>query len=116
MPPLAGVLFLRDERSRASDAAAPADRSQEKHQEPCRVLLHNDDYTPAEYVVVLLREVFGLGWWKAMLTMMKAHATGTALVGLFPEHEARQRVDSALTRARGDGWPLRLSVEPGGSR
>lgn len=38
---------------------------QPNRQERWRVLLQNDDYTPAEYVVVNLREVFRLGWWKA---------------------------------------------------
>jgi ATP-dependent Clp protease adaptor protein ClpS len=117
--PLAGVLFLRDQRSGVPDvrdATDPAEREKEKRQEPCQVWLHNDDYTPAESVVVILREAFGLGWWKATLTMLKAHATGSALVGVFPEDEARRRVDSAHARAREQGWPLRLSVVPGETR
>lgn len=116
MPSLAGILFLRDDRSgRAGlkDASESEERSREKRQEPWEVWLHNDDYTPIEYVVGILRDVFGLGWWKATLTTLRAHAAGSALVGRYPAEEAQRRVDAAHARARGDGWPLRLSAEPG---
>jgi ATP-dependent Clp protease adaptor protein ClpS len=111
-----GILFLRDARSPLPDlrdAKEEAPEGQPARQEPWRVWLHNDDHTPMEYVVVVLREVFSLGWWKATTTMLKAHAVGVALVGRFPREEAQRLVETAHARARGDGWPLRLSAEPG---
>ena len=88
---------------------APGDQA--RRQEPVEVWLHNDDITPAEYVVAILQEVFALGWWKANVIMLKAHVTGDAVVGTFPRKEADAKVDAAEQRARGDGWPLRLSVQ-----
>ena len=87
-------------------------REQAKREAPWRVLVHNDDYTPAEYVVGVLREIFRLGWWRAATTMLRAHATGVAPVGRYPAEEAQRLVAMAHDRARGDGWPLRFSAEP----
>ena len=82
-----------------------------RREEPARVWLHNDDVTPADYVVKVLERVFTLGWWKANWIMVKAHVTGQALVGLFPRKEAETRVAAVHQGARQDGWPLRLSIE-----
>jgi ATP-dependent Clp protease adaptor protein ClpS len=82
-----------------------------RRREPVEVWLHNDDYTPAEYVVTVLEQVFALGWWKANWIMVKAHATGHAIVGRYPRQEADNKVARAQDQARADGWPLRLTVE-----
>ena len=85
---------------------------EEEVRKPWRVLLHNDDVTPAEYVVKVLEEVFGLGTLKATWVMLRAHVTGVAVVGLYEPEEARRRVELAHSRARSDSWPLHLSCEP----
>ena len=89
------------------------DKAKEKAQrkKPVEVRVHNDDYTPAEYVVRILEEVFKLGVWKATYVMMRAHLTGQATVGVYPRAKAEKLVATAEERARGDGWPLRLSIE-----
>ena len=81
-------------------------------QQPWRVWLHNDSVTPMDYVVGILREVFDLGWSKATWAMLKAHVSGLAEVGLFAAGEARERIDAAHARAKGDAWPLLFSCEP----
>jgi ATP-dependent Clp protease adaptor protein ClpS len=86
-----------------------------RKREPVEVWLHNDDYTPADYVVTVLENVFALGWWKANWIMVKAHATGHAIVGRYPRREAQKKVDRAQGQARSKGWPLRLSVEDPGT-
>ena len=78
---------------------------------PVRVLLLNDDFTPAEYVVKVLGQEFGLGAGKATWIMLKAHVTGRAVVGHYPREEASARVQAAQQRARADGWPLQFSIE-----
>ena len=78
---------------------------------PVRVLLLNDDFTPAEYVVNVLEQEFGLGAGKAAWIMLKAHVTGRAVVGHYPREEADARVQAAQQRARADGWPLQFSME-----
>ena len=76
-----------------------------------RVLLLNDDFTPADYVVRVLEQEFGLGSAKGTWIMLKAHVTGRAVVGQYPREEADAKVQAAHQRARGDGWPLQFSVE-----
>jgi ATP-dependent Clp protease adaptor protein ClpS len=80
--------------------------------EPWRVLLHNDDFTPIEFVVAVLHEVFGLGFVRATRVMLTAHVTGLATVDVLPRRAAESRVSLAEARARAAGWPLRFSVEP----
>ena len=111
------VLLFRDARSAADlrDATDAKATDQPRRDEPWRVLLHNDDYTPAEYVVKILREVFRLGLFKATTAMLRAHIAGIAPVGSFPKDEAHRLIAIAHDRARSDGWPLRLSAEPGES-
>lgn len=87
------------------DAKAKAERKK-----PVEVWLHNDDYTPAEYVVRILEDVFKLGFWKANWVMARAHFAGESLVGVYPRGKAEKLVAAAEGRARSDGWPLRLSI------
>ena len=79
---------------------------------PWRVVLHNDDYTPMEYVTKLLHRVFRLGWARSLMVMAKAHSSGRAEVAILPRDEATERIEEAHARARADGWPLRFTQEP----
>ena len=79
---------------------------------PWRVVVHNDDYTPMEYVTKILHEVFKLGWAKSVLIMARAHTSGRAQVAVLPKQEAGERIAEAHARARGDGWPLHFTKEP----
>lgn len=82
-----------------------------RRKKPVEVWIHNDDYTPAEYVVNVLETVFKLGIWKATWVMARAHVTGKAMVGVYPRGKAEEKVAAAEDRARRDGWPLRFSIE-----
>jgi ATP-dependent Clp protease adaptor protein ClpS len=94
------------------DAALADDpEEQERRQEPCRVVVHNDDYTPAEFVTKVLAEVFKLGTVRATWVMVKAHTTGWATVDVLPRHVAEQRVQLATQRAESAGYPLRFTIE-----
>jgi ATP-dependent Clp protease adaptor protein ClpS len=106
-----GVSFLKTGGSSPVLTADPDPDEEARRREPSEVWLHNDSYTPAEYVVDILEHVFGFGWWKANWIMTSAHVTGAAMVGVYPLEEAETKVDAAHARAREDGWPLRLSVQ-----
>lgn len=85
----------------------------EKLEPPCRVLLHNDNVTPIEYVPSLLREIFAIGRARALWVTVKAHAVGYAEVMVEPCPKASAHVDEAHARARADGHMyLHLSAEP----
>ncbi|MBI2192868.1 MAG: ATP-dependent Clp protease adaptor ClpS [Planctomycetes bacterium] len=77
-----------------------------------RVLVHNDDVTPMDYVVRVLRSIFGLEPTHAEQVMLEAHHTGVALVAVLPIELAEFRMDQAHSLARTARYPLRFSCEP----
>jgi ATP-dependent Clp protease adaptor protein ClpS len=79
---------------------------------PYKVLIHNDDITPMEFVVAVLTSVFELSARAAAAVMLEAHYTGLSLVMVLPFEEAKYRVGKAHTLARASGYPLTFSIEP----
>jgi ATP-dependent Clp protease adaptor protein ClpS len=79
---------------------------------PFRVLIHNDDITPFDFVVAVLRAVFYLSGRDALAITTRAHLTGLAYVMTLPFEEAKYRVGKAHTLARSAGYPLTFSIEP----
>jgi len=77
-----------------------------------RVLIHNDDVTPMDFVVRVLQEVFEKGLQDAISIMMEAHHTGVALVEVVPLERAEFRVDKAHSLARAAKVPLKFTYEP----
>ncbi|MBX3162672.1 MAG: ATP-dependent Clp protease adaptor ClpS [Deltaproteobacteria bacterium] len=75
------------------------------------VVLRNDDYTTREFVVELLRDVFDLPEAHAMARMEAAHGQGSAVLGRFAGDTARHKVAEARSRARAQGFPLRIEAE-----
>lgn len=79
---------------------------------PYKVLIHNDDSTPYEFVVGILRNIFALSPAEAELVTFAAHTTGIALVCVLPLSEAKARVGKAHFAASLEGYPLHFSIEP----
>lgn len=77
-----------------------------------RVLIHNDDVTPMDYVVHVLVEVFAKANGEAVRIMNEAHQSGVALVETVPLETAEFHVDKAHSLARTQKLPLTFSYEP----
>src|SRR5262245_47352591 len=77
-----------------------------------RVLVHNDDVTPMDFVVRILVQVFQLDAFRAMKVMWEAHWTGLAHVVTEPLERAEFHVDQARSLSRPRGWPLTFTMEP----
>lgn len=77
-----------------------------------RILIHNDNITPMDFVVYILTNIFFLGTSNAMDIMFKAHITGTAYVQTVSKSEAEKRINKAHTQADAAGYPLQFSMEP----
>ena len=90
---------------------APEEDVETQIDPPCRVLLHNDDVTPYDFVIVVLRTVFKFSFIKAVAVTQRAHVTGMAYVGSYPCEEAKYLVGQAHGMARVEGYPLTLTVE-----
>lgn len=86
---------------------------QETELEPLsRVIIHNDDVTPMNFVVNVLEQIFMLGLDRAMEIMYLAHFKGTAYVQTLPRSEAERRIQQAQLAAMMLGFPLTFSTEP----
>jgi ATP-dependent Clp protease adaptor protein ClpS len=79
---------------------------------PYRVIIYNDDVTPMDFVMKILRSVFLLDSVRALQVMYTAHYQGNAYVQTLPRPEAIQRVGLAETSARLNHYPLQFSIEP----
>jgi ATP-dependent Clp protease adaptor protein ClpS len=77
-----------------------------------RVLIHNDDVTPYDYVIVVLATLFELSRELAEHITWVAHTRGVAPVVTRPRSEAQRLVNRAHFIARLDGFPLTFSLEP----
>jgi ATP-dependent Clp protease adaptor protein ClpS len=79
---------------------------------PYRVIIHNDDVTPMDFVLKILSTVFLLDGLRAFQVMYTAHYHGSAYVQTLPKPEAVKRVGIAHVTARLNGYPLRFTIEP----
>jgi ATP-dependent Clp protease adaptor protein ClpS len=76
-----------------------------------RVLLHNDDYTTMEFVVLVLMDVFNKNEAEAVRIMLSVHKQGLGVCGVYPEEMAETKVAQVHAMARRAGYPLRSSME-----
>jgi len=77
-----------------------------------RVIIHNDDVTPMDFVVNVLTSIFVLAQPDALDVMLIAHYTGAAHVQTLPKTEAEKRINKAHFAAGLEGYPLHFSLEP----
>lgn len=76
-----------------------------------RVLLLNDDYTPMEFVVQILQDIFHKDRSEAERIMLSVHRKGSGLCGIYTYEIAETKVDRILSRAGKAGYPLRCIME-----
>lgn len=77
-----------------------------------RVIIHNDDVTPMDFVMHILVSIFYLDGLHALQVMYTAHYQGSAYVQTLPKPEAQKRINLAHTSARLHGYPLRFTMQP----
>ncbi len=76
-----------------------------------RVLLLNDDYTPCEFVIMLLMQFFSMNQEAAELIMIKVHTKGVGVCGVFPKEIAETKVRLVLDCANENQHPLQCTLE-----
>jgi ATP-dependent Clp protease adaptor protein ClpS len=77
-----------------------------------QVVLLNDDYTPMEFVVVVIQEFFNKDRETATQIMLKIHLDGKGVCGVFSKDVANTKVDQVTEAARKNGHPLQCVCEP----
>jgi len=76
-----------------------------------RVILHNDDYTSMEFVVMILCTIFHKNEGEAEDIMLKIHKKGKAICGLFSKEIARTKANRVKELAKQKEFPLLATVE-----
>ena len=77
-----------------------------------KVILVNDDFTPREFVVMVLKAEFHLTEDQALRVMMTAHQRGVCVVAVFTKDIAEAKATSATDAGRRQGYPLLFTTEP----
>ena len=76
-----------------------------------KVVLHNDDYTPMEFVVLLLEQIFGMSREKATQVMLHVHTRGKGVCGVFTKEIAETKVAQVNDYSRQNQHPLLCAME-----
>lgn len=98
---------------RLTGEAAPESELEIKDElEPLhRVLVHNDDITPYDFVIGVLIRFFKLNARDAEVATLTAHTNGIALVAVLPLSDAQAKVGRAHFAASLEGYPLTFTIE-----
>jgi len=77
-----------------------------------KVILVNDDFTPREFVVTVLKAEFRMTEDQAHKVMITAHQRGTCVVAVFTKDVAETKATRATDAGRAKGYPLLFTTEP----
>jgi ATP-dependent Clp protease adaptor protein ClpS len=77
-----------------------------------KVILVNDDFTPREFVVTVLKAEFRMSEDQAHRVMMTAHRRGVCVVAVFTRDVAETKATRATDAGRSKGYPLLFTTEP----
>jgi ATP-dependent Clp protease adaptor protein ClpS len=86
-------------------------RTKPKKPSQFKVLLLNDDYTPMEFVVMVLKRFFGMDLEQATRVMLHVHQKGVGVCGIFPYEIAETKVNQVMDFARQNQHPLQCTLE-----
>ncbi|AZO02738.1 ATP-dependent Clp protease adapter ClpS [Mesorhizobium sp. M2A.F.Ca.ET.037.01.1.1] len=92
----------------------PRVKAQPKTERPklYKVILINDDFTPREFVVTVLKGEFKLSEDQAHRVMITAHTRGVCVVAVFTKDVAETKATRATDAGKAKGYPLLFTVEP----
>ena len=77
-----------------------------------KVILLNDDFTPREFVVQVLKAVFRMNQEQAYQVMMTAHRKGACVIAVFTKDVADTKAKEATELGKQNGYPLYFTTEP----
>ena len=101
----------RDGDGESQIGVATKTRSKPKKPSQYKVLLLNDDYTPMEFVVIVLKRFFRMDMDEATRVMLHVHQRGVGVCGIFPYEVAETKVNMVMDFARANQHPLQCTLE-----
>ncbi len=97
---------------RESEGSVVTEKKQQtKRPSMYKVLLHNDDYTTMDFVVMVLETVFHKSGEEATRIMLNVHEQGRGVAGVYPRDVAETKVILVYDLARKNEYPLKCSLE-----
>ena len=93
------------------DTVLEAKKAKVKPPPMFKVLLLNDDYTPMDFVVMVLQKFFALSREKATQIMLKVHREGIGICGIYPRDVASTKVQQVAAYSRKHQHPLQCVME-----
>ena len=102
----------REEEPNTGIALKTRDKQRTARPRMYRVLLHNDDYTPMEFVVRLLQTLFHRNENESTAIMLHVHNEGVGVAGVYTREIAETKVAQVHMVARQNECPLMASMEP----
>lgn len=100
-----------DGDSDAQVGVATKTRAKPKKPSQYKVLLLNDDYTPMEFVVIVLKRFFRMDMEEATRVMLHVHQRGVGVCGIFPYEVAETKVNQVMDFAKANQHPLQCTLE-----
>lgn len=100
-------------RTGGGDQLGVATKTRAKPKKPSqfKVLMLNDDYTPMEFVVLVLKRFFSMDLEQATRVMLHVHQRGVGVCGIFPYEIAETKVNQVMDFARQNQHPLQCTLE-----
>ncbi len=106
---------MSDKEDRRDDdgdtTVLPETRTRTQRPPLYKVMLLNDDYTPMEFVVLVLERFFGISHAQAFDLMLTVHKKGLAVVGVFSHEIAETKVAQVMDFAQRHQHPLQCTME-----
>ena len=91
---------------------APKTKPKTERPKLYKVILYNDDYTPREFVVLVLKAVFRINADASLRLMMTAHRMGSCVIVVCAKDIAETKATEAMDLAKEAGFPLMFATEP----
>ena len=98
-------------KQREGETILEPEKSRVKQPPLFRVLLLNDDYTPMDFVVVVLQRFFGMSREQATVVMLQVHRAGKGICGVYPRDMAATKVEQVGAFAHQHQHPLACVME-----
>ncbi|MXO73190.1 ATP-dependent Clp protease adapter ClpS [Alteraurantiacibacter buctensis] len=119
LKPHTGPVCAGDDDGDHGAGGGPADgvgvatktRTRPKKPSMYKVLMLNDDYTPMEFVVLVLKRYFRMDLEQATRVMLHVHQRGVGVCGIFPLEVAETKVNQVMDFAKANQHPLQCTLE-----
>lgn len=98
--------------TKRESGVALKERTRTKKPPLYKVLLHNDDYTTKEFVVLILQSIFQRSESEALRIMMHVHNNGVGVAGVYTYEVAETKVAKTVNLAQAHEYPLQCTLEP----